>query len=95
VSGLDLITDAELASEPVTDEPVMWRNWFAARGAGFWECEVCQKEHLAEDGEVVVACPIFPSKAAAEARVARRRSQQPDYDEDWTYLGAFPQGEKP
>lgn len=99
MSALDLIPDAELASEPVKEPPKRWRNWWReATGCESTPCEGCGS--VVAPYEVYPDCPCggtYPSKDTAETTALEQIAQDvllrgEILDE---YLGAFPEGERP
>jgi hypothetical protein len=88
----DLLTTPELAREPVKEPAKRWFNWWFSHGQsdnGPWRCgDQSNPQHDPTP---------YPSKDAAET-VANAQFEKMRVDQGpWllTYLGAYPEGERP
>lgn len=89
----DLLTERDLAREPVKEPAKRWRNWWVATTTTTGRCSACgfvSRPKL--PGEVYSAHCAWPSKDVAESRaefaINTRKTRA-------KYLGAYPEGERP
>lgn len=90
----DLLIDLDLKTERVSEPPKRWRNWWFSHGAGD---EGPWREGCDDQSNPQADPTIYPSKDAAEA-VADHQVEQMGAAQGpslLTYLGAYPEGERP
>ena len=92
MSGLDLLRDADLQTErEVAREPAKrWRNWWRAHVHTSTQCIHCGAWRQFNPGDTYAQhCRAHPSKDVAESVAASL------WHPRRTYLGAYPEGERP
>lgn len=87
-----VLDEIAAAKEPVKEPAKRWRNWWRTSKLIISVCPDCKAGRMLGPGEDFPShCITYTSKVSAEIGTKRERDGRPHM----TWLGAYPEGERP